>query len=72
MPKLEKVTCDNCGAGLTTTGNSVGYRIKLCSERIPCAGGMVTDMMLWPDFKEPEYFCGMGCFRAWNKKQDAD
>lgn len=36
--RFEKITCDGCGADLTTRSNSVDYRLVLYSEEKPGYG----------------------------------
>lgn len=63
------ITCDECGRHLTESGNSVDYRIALCSERIPSCDGVVTDMNIEPDFPQALHFCGMRCFLGYIKRE---
>lgn len=63
--KETKITCDGCGKDLTTTGNSVDYRLALVNEAIPSGGGAVTDMMVYPPIERNVHFCGMRCLKAW-------
>ena len=62
------ITCDSCGHDLKESTNSIDYRICLKSERMPSCDGVVTDMMIYPDFDEPLYFCGRGCMKEWLKE----
>lgn len=62
-----KVTCDHCGADLTSTGNSVDYRLVLDSERIPLRGSTCTDMMIYPPIDRAAHFCGTACLFRWLK-----
>jgi hypothetical protein len=59
------ITCDGCGNDITTTGNSVDYRLSLRSEPKPSWGGAVTDMMIYPSLKSNKHFCGLGCLDKW-------
>jgi hypothetical protein len=76
--KLSPVICDGCGADITTTGNSVDYRLVLDTEcPMPwfAAEGMdygaVTEMMVYPAIKEPHHFCNnLRCLKAWLDKRD--
>lgn len=63
--KAVEVTCDGCGRDLTTTGNSIDYRLALANERLPSRGGCVTDMMIYPPIKRDAHFCGMACLKKW-------
>ncbi len=65
MGKDVKITCDECGRDITTTGNSIDYRLAIKSERIPSCGGAVTDMMICPPIDSDKYFCGWRCFQEW-------
>ena len=67
MIKVE-IHCDECNEDITHTGNSIDYRIKVCSEVIPCHDGTVTDMMIYPQFASSLHFCSLGCLREWSKK----
>lgn len=64
MEKHE-VSCDTCGQDLTTTGNCVGYRTVVKSEARPTRGGVVTAMMVYPQFETPLHFCGCKCMKQW-------
>ena len=63
-----KVTCDSCERDITTSSNSVDYRIVLMSEGIPSTGGAVTDMWIEPQFRQPLHFCGINCLKQWLDK----
>jgi len=72
MTAKTKITCDHCGADLTTTSNYTGTRIVLASEDIPpCAGGS-TSMPVHPEFEEPLHFCGWRCLSEWVRKERDD
>ncbi len=62
-----KITCDSCGADLTTTGNCVDYRLAVTSEPIPSGGGLVTLMHVEPIIPHAAHFCGMQCLARWSK-----
>lgn len=63
--KTVTILCDGCGSDITTTGNSVDYRLALLNERLPLRGNMCTDMMIYPPIKQDAYFCGVGCLKTW-------
>lgn len=65
MPKETKVTCDNCGKDLTSTGNCQDWRIALVNDRIPSRGGVVTAMASSPCLKHNLYFCGLDCLKQY-------
>lgn len=65
MPKEVKITCDQCGADLTTTGNCEDYRIALRNESIQSRSGFVTVMGASPHLKSNAYFCGTRCLAKW-------
>jgi hypothetical protein len=69
MPKTTEITCDRCGHDLRETGNSIAYRLALTVERVPSAGGFVTDMMVYPPMKRDAYFCHLRCLRDWLTEQ---
>lgn len=70
MPASYKVTCDHCGADLTTRSNVTDYRLRLSSESKPlCGGGTVTDMWIEPELDKDAYFCGIKCLLGWVKKK---
>ena len=58
--KTEKITCDQCGKDLTTTGNCVD---KGAAEafRVPPRGAFVD----LSTYKIPVHFCGMKCICEW-------
>ena len=62
--------CDHCSSNLTTTGNSIDYRVCISSERIPCHSGEVTDMMIYPPIPNDLHFCGTGCLREYFKAHE--
>ena len=66
----EKITCDGCGADLTTRSNSVDYRLVLGSESKPGYGaGVYTDMMIYPPIDRTHHFCGIGCLDHWRDRE---
>lgn len=69
MMEHRKIICDHCNCDLTTTSNSIGYSIRLINRRIPCEGGMVTDMMMYPSLKHDYDFCGLACLQKCMEKQ---
>ncbi len=70
MGKLVTVTCDGCGADLTTRSNSVDYRLVLSSESKPgYGGGAYTDMMIYPPVDRDYYFCRLGCLDHWRARE---
>jgi hypothetical protein len=69
MPKTVKISCDECGADLSYSGNSVDYRVALLNESIPSRGGFVTDMMIYPALEQNAYFCGLGCLDKWRDRE---
>jgi hypothetical protein len=70
--ETNKIICDNCKADLTTTGNSIDYRLALISQLIPGWGGAVTDMLISPPIDRSHHFCHMGCLREWIAKPIED
>jgi hypothetical protein len=65
-----KITCDGCGADITTRTNSVDYRLVLESESKPgYGGGAYTDMMKYPPVKRPFYFCDLLCLDHWRDRE---
>ncbi len=68
MGALRQFKCDACGRDLTTTGNSIDYRLALKNEHVPSVGGFVTDMMVYPAIEHDVHFCGLSCLRAWLDK----
>ena len=69
MPKTEKIICDQCGADLTSTGNSVDWRISVRSEQIPPRVGTVTYVVITPSLDQDAYFCNAECLVDWVKKK---
>lgn len=67
----EKVTCDGCGADLTTRSNSVDYRLVLASESKPGYGpGAYTDMMKYPPVDRTHHFCNLACLDHWRSHEN--
>jgi hypothetical protein len=62
------VKCDSCGADITHTRNSVGYRLELITRRLTSGGGAVTDMWIEPELKSDCHFCRLACLRNWIDK----
>lgn len=71
MSEVTKVVCDACSTDLTTTGNSVDYRLRLASEEKLSWGGAVTDMMIYPALERPARPECDGCERAWPCREQA-
>lgn len=73
MPRVESVTCDDCGQDLTSTTNCVGWRIGLLNEPIlsrPSSGlDFVTAMHVSPSLAHDHYFCNLHCLAHWLKGQ---
>ena len=65
--KKTEVTCDQCGADLTYTGNCEDFRIVLGNEGVPIAPGIgaVTAMAICPPLKGTSHFCGVNCLGKW-------
>lgn len=64
--KRSPIICDGCKANITTTGNSVDYRLCLSSYSPDSWGGAVTDVNIVRVLKEPRHFCNsLECVRAW-------
>lgn len=63
------ITCDACGRDLTTSGNSINYRLALRSENIPSSGPVVTDMMVYPAIERDAHFCRVECLREWLNRE---
>lgn len=65
-----KVTCDTCGRDITSTGNSVDYRLDVVNVSLHSqrgeAGEMfaVTDMMIYPPLKRDHHFCDLRCLQG--------
>jgi hypothetical protein len=74
-----KVKCDGCERDLTSTGNSVDYRLVLESESIPpwyreegLSGGVVTDMLIDPPIDRAHHFCSLGCLDKWRQAKQPE
>ena len=72
MEEKPKVTCDKCGANITTTGNREEYRLTLDYEPMMpwyawngAHGGAVTDMVAALPIARKHHFCDMTCLREW-------
>jgi hypothetical protein len=63
--KDNTITCDGCGADLTTSGNSIDFRLELKTARIPSGGGAVTDMLVEPELTQDYHFCRLSCLDKW-------
>lgn len=68
--RIETVTCDGCGADITTRSNSVDYRLVLGSESKPGHGaGFYTAMMISPAIDRAFHFCDLGCLDHWSGRR---
>jgi hypothetical protein len=66
MPREVKVTCDQCGRDITSTGNCEDWRLALVNERIPHYGrGTSTLMSIQRCLDKDYYFCGFMCLKTW-------
>lgn len=65
MSITTEVTCDQCGADLTATGNCEDWRLVLTYEGKQIRGGMVTAMAISPPVDRTYHFCGLKCLDAW-------
>ncbi len=71
-PKTTTILCDNCERDLSSSGNSIDYRIALLNQGIPSRGGFVTDVMLYPHLEHDRYFCGVRCMRKFLELDQKD
>lgn len=69
MAKTVAIICDACERDITTSGNSIDWRLALINESIPSRGGFVSDMMIYPAIEKNAYFCGLPCFLDWIKRE---
>jgi hypothetical protein len=69
MAEQHKITCDGCGADLTSTGNCVDYRLALRNESMPTRGGFVTAMGKYPAMDNNAHFCGLACLDLWTDRR---
>ena len=67
--KNVEIKCDTCGHDLTSTGNSIDWRLALTAERKPSRGGFVTDMMIYPAIKHDMHFCALPCLDLWRDRE---
>jgi hypothetical protein len=68
--RTERVTCDGCGADLTTRTNMVDYRLVLASESKPGHGeGFYTAMGIYPTINRAHHFCGLACLDLWRDRE---
>lgn len=63
--KTVEISCDECGEDITTTGNSIDWRLAIINESIPPAGDYVTDMMIYPILNKDMHFCSYRCLKQW-------
>jgi hypothetical protein len=66
---MTQITCDGCGQDLTTTSNSVDYRLALRNEVIPNRGRAVTDIHISPSLEKDAHFCDLICLRRWLERR---
>ena len=67
--KTLEIKCDACEADLTSTGNSIDWRLTLTPEQKPSRGGFVTDMMIYPAVEREHHFCGLPCLDYWRDRE---
>jgi hypothetical protein len=72
MTAIPVVTCDACGADITSTGNCEDWRLVLDVqakmpqyERDGKSGGAVTSMNLPRPIDGPLHFCDLKCLLEW-------
>lgn len=71
MTTETRIACDNCQRDLTTRGPMPDYSIRLTCRDIPNGGCAQFSTLVYPEFYGEKDFCGLGCLRAWLKKQEA-
>lgn len=73
MTKRTEVTCDGCGADLTSTENREAYRLGLYNEELPVVSrsGVVTCMASYTAIPHSHHFCDLRCLRKWLEKSEA-
>jgi len=64
MEKVE-VTCDHCGADITTTGKTPAFRLHLSAERLPHTSGAVYAVLVHPPLDADCHFCNLACLKDW-------
>jgi hypothetical protein len=70
LPKITKIICDNCEDDLTTTGNSIDYRLALiCETKQGYGRGPYTDLIIYPPIDRNYYFCDLACLDQWREKK---
>lgn len=68
--KNVQVTCDGCGADLTTRTNIEDYRLVLTSESKPGYGsGAYTAMGIYPAVDRAHHFCDLACLDHWSGRR---
>ena len=65
--KEVKITCDNCGKDITTTGAMPTYRLHLSAEPLPHTGNAVFAVMVYPPIENDKYFCDVKCLKEFFK-----
>ena len=67
--EVAKITCDQCGKDLTSTGNCEDWRLALINQPIPHKGPTATSMAIPPILDGAKHFCGLGCLASWVVKK---
>jgi len=63
---MNKIYCDACETDLSSTSNSIDWRIVLSSERMPIDNRFpVTDIHIYPPFEGVRHFCTVRCLNKW-------
>ena len=63
--KETKITCDYCGADLTSTISMPKYRLALTAEPLPVTSGTVNAVRISPPIKQTHHFCNLTCLFGW-------
>lgn len=67
MSAKTEIVCDQCGADLTYTDNSAGYRVVLASQPKTSHPDTVavTDWYEADPLPESKHFCDTNCLASW-------
>ncbi len=68
MPKVIKITCDNCEKDLTYSRGGIDYCLVLDTREYGPNSNVILAYASRPEIDETKYFCGIGCLKLWIEK----
>ena len=72
MGRTLAITCDACGADLTSAGPMPAYRLSLCCEQLTHKEAVIFLVHVIPPLDREHNFCGIGCLEKWLERRKAE